>query len=186
MDPHTGVLAGLKVMVDRAARWKFSWQQSPLAACPQEVKDGVEDGTKVGGTRSAARSRRRQNWRNPGPRRVGQVGVVESRVHRTVPLARVSALSRQTSTFQTPSETPGGITPLSTQKAMLASCGDVRNSTVGPKRSTRRPVVGLISVLTCFSPWVRGSGARLRQHLLTRQTERQRSNRSRPKHQEPP
>src|SRR5271155_1507944 len=77
MDPHTGVLPGLKVMVDRAARWKFSWQQSPLAACPQEVKDGVEDGTKVGGARSAARSRRRQNWRNPGPRRVGQVGVVE-------------------------------------------------------------------------------------------------------------
>src|SRR5271165_2602976 len=104
MDPHTGVLAGLKVMVDRAARWKFSWQQSPLAACPQEVKDGVEDGTKVGGARSAARSRRRQNWRNPGPRRVGQVGVVESRVHRTVPLARFSALSRQTSTFQTPSQ----------------------------------------------------------------------------------
>src|SRR5271157_2617142 len=104
MDPHTGVLPGLKVMVDRSARWKFSWQESPLAACPQEVKDSVEDGTKVGGTRSAARSRRRQNWRNPGPRRVGQVGVVESRVHRTVPLARVSAPSRQTSTFQTPSE----------------------------------------------------------------------------------
>ena len=91
-------------MVNRAARWKFSWQQSPLAACPQEVKDGVEDGTKVGGARSTTRSRRRQNWRNPGPRRVGQVGVVESRVHRTVPLARVSALSRQTSTFQTPSK----------------------------------------------------------------------------------
>src|SRR5258708_3213518 len=100
MDPHTGVLPGLKVMVDRAARWKFAWQQSPLAACPQEVKDGVENGTKVGGARSPAR----QNWRNPGPRRVGQVGVVESRVHRTVPLARLSALSRQTSTFQTPSE----------------------------------------------------------------------------------
>jgi hypothetical protein len=91
---------------DRSARWKFSWQQSPLAACPQEVKDGVEDGTKVGGARSPTRSRRRQNWRNPGPRRVGQVGVVESRVHRTVPLARVSALSRQTSTFQTPSKPP--------------------------------------------------------------------------------
>src|ERR1700738_4052698 len=67
MDPHTGVLPGLKVMVDRAAWWKFSWQQSPLAACPQEVKDGVEDGTKVGGTRSAARSRRRQNLAEPGP-----------------------------------------------------------------------------------------------------------------------
>src|SRR5271165_3367777 len=105
MDPHTGVLPGLKVMVDRAARWKFSWQQSPLAACPQEVKDGVKDGTKVSSARAAARSRRRQSWRNPGPRRVGQVGVVESRVHRTVPLARVSALSRQTSTFQTGSET---------------------------------------------------------------------------------
>src|SRR5271165_5044795 len=48
MDPHTGVLPSLKVMVDRSARWKFAWQQSPLAACPQEVKDGVEDGTKVG------------------------------------------------------------------------------------------------------------------------------------------
>src|SRR5580692_10562828 len=93
-------------MVDRAARWKFSWQQSPLAACPQEVKDGVEDGTKVGGARSAARSRRRQNWRNPGPRRVGQIGVVKRRVHRTLPLARVSPLSRQTSTFQTPSKNP--------------------------------------------------------------------------------
>src|ERR1700736_1890228 len=104
MDPHTGVLPGLKVMVDRAARWKFSWQQSPLAACPQEVKDGVEDGTKVGGARSAARSRRRQNWRNPGPRRVGQVGVVESRVHRTLPCSRVSALSRRTSTFKTHAE----------------------------------------------------------------------------------
>src|ERR1700688_1656001 len=101
MDPHTGVLPGLKVMVDRAARWIFAWQQSPLAACPQEVKDGVEDGTKVGGARSPARSRRRQNRRNKSPRRVSQVGVVESSAHRTVPLARISALSRQTS--QTPS-----------------------------------------------------------------------------------
>jgi hypothetical protein len=38
------------------------------------------------------------------PRSVSQVGVVESSAHRTVPLARISALSRQTSTFQTPSE----------------------------------------------------------------------------------
>src|SRR6202171_2154953 len=53
MDPHTGVLPGLKVMVDRATRWKLAWQQSPLAASPQEVKDGVEDGTKVGGARVA-------------------------------------------------------------------------------------------------------------------------------------
>ena len=105
MDPHTGVLPGLKVMLDRAARWKFARQQSPLAACPQEVKDGVEDGTKVGGARSPARSRRRQNRRNKSPRRVGQVGVVESSsAHRTVLLARISALSRQTSTSQTPSE----------------------------------------------------------------------------------
>src|SRR5271169_2111576 len=85
MNPRTGVLPSLKVMVDRAARWKFAWQQSPLAACPQEVKDGVEDGTKVGGARSPARSRRRQNRRNKSPRRVGQVGVVESSAHRTVP-----------------------------------------------------------------------------------------------------
>src|SRR6267378_3899476 len=80
-------------------------RMSPLAACPQEVKDGVEDGTKVGGARSPARSRRRQNRRNKSPRRVSQVGVVESSAHRTVPLARISALSRQTSTFQTPSKT---------------------------------------------------------------------------------
>src|SRR5271166_3869672 len=41
MDPRTGVSPGLKVMVDRATRWKFAWQQSPLAVSPQEVKDGV-------------------------------------------------------------------------------------------------------------------------------------------------
>ena len=38
-----------------------------------------------------------------GPTRVGQVGVVESSVNRTVPLDRIIASSRQTSTFQTPS-----------------------------------------------------------------------------------
>src|SRR5271166_5768003 len=103
MDPHTGVLPGLKVMVDRTTRWKFAWQQSPLAACPQKVKDGVEDGTKVGGARSPTWSRRRQNRRNKSPRRVGQVGVVESSAHPTTPLARISGLSRQTRTFQTPS-----------------------------------------------------------------------------------
>src|ERR1700675_734946 len=104
MDPRTGVSPGLKVMVDRATRRKFAWQQSPLAACPQEAKDGVEDGTKVGGTRSPARARQRQNWCNKSPRRVGQVDIVESSAHRTVPLARIRALSRQTSTFQTPSK----------------------------------------------------------------------------------
>src|SRR6266436_7537065 len=108
MDPHTGALPGSKVMVDRATRRKFAWQQSPLAACPQEVKDGVEDGTKVGGARSPDGSRRRQNWANPGPSRVGHVGVVESSVHRTVPVARISASSRQTSTFQTPSQAHEG------------------------------------------------------------------------------
>jgi hypothetical protein len=76
--------ASLKVVVDRATRWRFAWQQSPLAAFPQKVKDGVEDGAKVGGARSPARSRRRQNWRNKSPRRVGQVGVVESSAHRSV------------------------------------------------------------------------------------------------------
>ena len=40
---------------------------------------------RLGGARSPARSRRRQNRGNPGPRRVGQVGVVESSAHRTVP-----------------------------------------------------------------------------------------------------
>src|SRR5580692_213108 len=48
------------------------------------------------------RARQRQHWCNKSPRRVGQVGIVESSAHRTVPLARIRALSRQTSTFQTP------------------------------------------------------------------------------------
>jgi hypothetical protein len=70
-----------KAREDRAARWKFAWQLSPLAACPQKVKDDVEDGMEVGGERS----RSRQNRGNPGPRRVGQFGVAESSAHRTVP-----------------------------------------------------------------------------------------------------
>jgi hypothetical protein len=42
-------------------------------------------------------------FRAPGLKcSLSQVGVVESSAHRTVPLARISALSRQTSTFQTP------------------------------------------------------------------------------------
>ena len=41
--------------------------------------------------------------RSKSPRRVGQVGVIESSANRTVPLAWISALSRQTPTFQTPS-----------------------------------------------------------------------------------
>src|SRR5208282_1173989 len=79
MNPRTGVLPGLNVMVDRAEGWKFAWQQSPLAACPQEVKDGVEDGTKVGGARSPARSRRRQNraQQKPTPRRSGRCRRIE-------------------------------------------------------------------------------------------------------------
>ena len=80
MDPRTGILPGLKVMVDGATGWKFAWQQPPLTTGPQEVKDGVEDGTKFGGARSPARSRRRQNRRNKSPRRVRQIGVVESSV----------------------------------------------------------------------------------------------------------
>ena len=78
MDPHTGVLPGLKVMVDRAKRWKFAGQQSPLAASPQE------NGTKVGGARSIMDAPPAEPG-NPGPRRVGQVGVVESSAHRTSP-----------------------------------------------------------------------------------------------------
>jgi len=60
---------------------------------------------KIGRNKMALRTARRlvvrgraarQNRGNPGPRRIGQVGVVESSAHRTVPLARISALSRQT------------------------------------------------------------------------------------------
>src|SRR4029077_17004400 len=102
MDPHTGVLPGLKVMVDRAIRWKLAGQQSPLAASPQEVKDGVEDGTKFGGARSPTWSRRRQNRRNKSPRRVGQVGVVQSSAHRTVPLARSALFQGRRQLFKHP------------------------------------------------------------------------------------
>jgi hypothetical protein len=48
------------------------------------------------------------------------------------------------------------------------------------------PFSGISSAGICFSPWFRCSGAHLRQDVLTRQTERQRSNRSRPKNQERP
>ena len=79
MDQRTGVSPGLKVMVDRATRWKFAWQQSPLAACPQEVKDGVEDGTKVGGARSPARSPPPEEpaQQEPTPRRSGRCRRIE-------------------------------------------------------------------------------------------------------------
>src|SRR5271163_1674625 len=103
MNPHTGTLPGSESNGRPCFTVEIEWQQSPLATCPQEVKDGVEGATKVGGARSPARSRRRQNRRNKSPRRVGQVGVVESSAHRTVPLARLGALSGQTATFQTPS-----------------------------------------------------------------------------------
>jgi hypothetical protein len=77
----------------------------PSSRAPARRSDvSGEDGTKAGGARSPARARRRQNWCNKSPRRVGQVGIVESSAHRTVPLARIRALSRQTSTFQTPSK----------------------------------------------------------------------------------
>src|SRR5580704_14387037 len=92
MDPRTGVLPSLKVMVDRATGWKFAWQQSPLTAGPQDVKDGVEDGPKFGGARSPTQARRRQNRRNKSPRRVRQIGVVESSPHRTGSLCTGSAL----------------------------------------------------------------------------------------------
>src|SRR5271165_482477 len=141
MDPHTGVLPSLKVMVDRSARWKFSWQQSPLAACPQEVKDGVEDGTKFGGARSPTRSRRRQNRRNKSPRRIRQIGVVESSAHRTVPLTRISALSRQTSTFQTPSKIRrvwDGFLPRSRRDCRIQP-GVLTPANVHPRRRALKP-----------------------------------------------
>src|ERR1700686_5289502 len=49
MDPYTVVLPGLKVMVDRATWWEFAWQQTPLTACPQQVKDGVGEREILGG-----------------------------------------------------------------------------------------------------------------------------------------
>src|ERR1700747_2812790 len=62
-------------MVDRAKRWKFAWQQSPLAASPQEVKDGFEDGTKVGGCAVAPPAEPGQ--RMPTPRRSGRCRRIE-------------------------------------------------------------------------------------------------------------
>jgi len=46
-----------------------------LAACPQQVKDGVDDGTKVGTWSVARLAARRQNRCNPGLSRVSQVGI---------------------------------------------------------------------------------------------------------------
>jgi site-specific recombinase XerD len=43
---------------------------------------------------ASARSHRGQNWRNPGPSRVSQVGVIEASAHRIAPVARMSAYSR--------------------------------------------------------------------------------------------
>jgi hypothetical protein len=48
---------------------KFAWQQSPLAACPQEVIDGLEDSAKVGGARSPDWPLRRQKRADKGPSR---------------------------------------------------------------------------------------------------------------------
>jgi hypothetical protein len=50
-----------------------------------KVKDGVEDGTKVDSARSPALPRGRQNRRNPGPSRVGQISVIEASAHRNGP-----------------------------------------------------------------------------------------------------
>src|SRR5690349_10222914 len=69
MNPDTTVLPGLEIMVDRTPRWKFPWQQAPLAACPQQIEDGIDDATKVGGARTPAWPRRRQNRCDPGPSR---------------------------------------------------------------------------------------------------------------------
>jgi|SRR5580704_8442359 hypothetical protein len=78
MDPHTGALPGLKVIADRATRWKLAWQQSPLAACPQEVKDGVEDGTKVVVLgRPPGRAAGRTGVIPPMPRRSGRCRRIE-------------------------------------------------------------------------------------------------------------
>jgi len=91
-------------------------------SCPQEVKDGVEDGTKVGGARSPARSRRRQNRGNPGPRRVGQVGVVESSAHRTRPFGPDQRSFKKDGNF---SNTLSVGTPL--LKSTMSGCGSLKS-----------------------------------------------------------
>jgi hypothetical protein len=146
VEHSTGALPGLKVMVDRATRWKFAWQQSLLAACPQEVKDGVKDGTKVGGARSPARTSRRQNRGNPGPCRVGQVGVVEWSAHRT-------ALWPGSALFQDRREVFKHALSLSLYHLWLRHFGSIRSRTrrpgawshptiVSSARSWRKPVCG--------------------------------------------
>jgi len=87
-------------MVARATRWKFAWQQSPLEACPHEVKDGVEDGTKVGG----ARTSRRQNRGDQGTCRVGQVGIVEWSAHRNGPFGPDQPSFKTDVNFSNPSK----------------------------------------------------------------------------------
>src|ERR1700730_3815270 len=79
MDPHTGVLPGLKVMVDRAARWKFSWQQSPLAACPQEEKKALRTARRlVVRGRPPGRTAGRTDATRPTPRWSGRCRKIES------------------------------------------------------------------------------------------------------------
>jgi hypothetical protein len=60
---------------------------------------------RLGGARSPARSRRRQNraQQKPTPRRSGRCRRIECSSYGSL-LARISALSRQTATFQTPSK----------------------------------------------------------------------------------
>jgi hypothetical protein len=77
-----------------ARRSDVSDGSTRLATCPQKVKDGVEDATKVGvrgrpPCRAAGRTGATQ-----AQAASGQVGVVEASTHRTAPVARVSAYSR--------------------------------------------------------------------------------------------
>ena len=45
---------------------------------------------------------------------------------------------------------PGGIVPFNTQQSVCSSAGAVKNSTVGPKNSVVRPVVGFFTRLKSF------------------------------------
>src|SRR5260221_13761021 len=51
-SPDTIVLPGPKVVVDRVPRWKLSRKQTPLAACSEQIEDGIQDNAKVGFARS--------------------------------------------------------------------------------------------------------------------------------------
>jgi hypothetical protein len=74
--PHTLSSPNTETMIDGAPWWILARQKSPLAACAQQVKDRVDDSTKIGGTRPPTGQSCRELRLDDRPRRVVQVSVI--------------------------------------------------------------------------------------------------------------